>query len=116
LALVLFCLGHPDQAFAHSNASIAEARGLAHPPSLALALAMGAGFCSLDGNDATLNERAEELVAVATEQGFPHWLEWGTMNRGWAKVRTGDVIEGMSLLRSALAAQRATGAELYAPL
>jgi len=35
LAWVLFCLGYPDQALARSNASIAEARRLAHPPSLA---------------------------------------------------------------------------------
>jgi predicted ATPase len=116
LGIVLFCLGYPDQAFAQSDAYIAEARRLAHPPSLALALAMGAGLPALDGNDAALNERSEELVAVATEQGFPHWLVWGTMNRGWAKVKNGDVTEGTSLLRSALAAHRTTGAELYAPL
>jgi predicted ATPase len=38
------------------------------------------------------------------------------MVRGWVKVRNGDVTEGMSLLLSALAAHRATGAELFAPL
>jgi hypothetical protein len=37
LGIVLFCLGHPDQASAQSNAAIAEARRLAHPPSLAAA-------------------------------------------------------------------------------
>jgi hypothetical protein len=116
LAWVLFCLGHPDQAFAQSKASIAEARRLVHPPSLAAGLAIGAVFLTLDGNDAALNERAEELVAVATEQGFPSWLAWGTMFRGWVKVRNDDVTEGMSLLRTALAAHRATGAALTAPL
>ena len=35
LGIVLFCLGFPDQALARSNAAIAEARRLAHPPSLA---------------------------------------------------------------------------------
>ena len=38
LGFVLFCLGYPDQALAQSNAAIAEARRLAHPPSLALSL------------------------------------------------------------------------------
>ena len=38
LAIVLFCLGFPDQALAQSNAAIAEARRLAHPPSLAACL------------------------------------------------------------------------------
>jgi predicted ATPase len=116
LAWVLFCLGHPDQAFAQSKTSIAEARRLVHPPSLAAGLTIGAVFLTLDGNGAALNERAEELVAVATEQGFPAWLAWGTMVRGWVKVKNGDVTEGMSLLRGGLAAYRATGAELVAPV
>ncbi len=116
LAIVFFCLGYLDQAFAQSNASIAAARRLAHPPSLAAGLAVGAMLLSLDGNDAALNERAEELVAVATEQGFPFWVAAGTVFRGWVKVKNGDVTKGLSLLRSGLAAQRATGAELNAPL
>jgi predicted ATPase len=82
LAIVLFCQGYPDQAFARSSAYIAEARRLAHPPSLAPGLAVGA------------------------------WL----LSIGWIKVRSGDVTEGMSLLRSGLAAYRATGAELFAPV
>ena len=41
LGIVLFCLGFPDQALAQSNAAIAEARRLAHPPSLAASLAIG---------------------------------------------------------------------------
>jgi predicted ATPase len=69
-----------------------------------------------DGNDATLNELAEELLAVTTEQGFPYWLAAGTMLRGCAKVKNGDVTEGMSLLRSGLAASRATGYVLVAPI
>ena len=116
LANVLFCLGYPDQAFARINAAIAEARRLAHPPSLAAGLALGAGLLSLDGNDAALNERAEQLVAVTTEQSFPFWVAGGTAIRGCAKVRNGDVTEGISLLRSGLAAFRATGAEVTAPL
>jgi predicted ATPase len=116
LATVLFCLGYPDQAFARSKASIAEARRVSHPPSLAAGLSLGATLLALDGNDGALNERAEELVAVTTEQGFPYFLAQGTAIRGYAKVRNGDVTEGVSLLRSALAAHRATGAEVLVPL
>ena len=83
---------------------------------MAAGLALGTLLHQVAGNDAALNERAEELVAVTTEQGFPVWVAWGTMLRGWVKVRNGDVTEGMSLLRSGLAAYRATGAELFAPL
>jgi predicted ATPase len=116
LAIVLFCLGYPDQAFVRSNAAITEARRLAHPPSLAAGLALGAVLLMLGGNDAAMNERAEELVAVTTEWGFPYWIAGGTIVRGWAKVKNGHVTEGMSLLRSGWAVQRGTGAELLAPL
>ena len=100
LGIVLFCLGYPDQALARSNAAIAEARRLAHPPSLAVSLAIGARLLSLVGDNAALDERADQLVAVATEQGFPYWRAQGTIYRGWVKVKNGDVAEGISLLRS----------------
>ncbi len=77
LGIVLFCLGYPDQALAQSNAAIAEARRLAHPPSLAVSLAIGAMLLSLVGDNAVLAERADQLVAVATEQGFPFWRAHG---------------------------------------
>jgi DNA-binding winged helix-turn-helix (wHTH) protein/predicted ATPase len=109
LGIVLFCLGYPDQALAQSRAAIAEARRLTHPPSLASALAIGAGLLSLGGDNAALGDRADELVAITTEQGFPAWHAQGTIYRGYAKAENGDVVEGVSLLRSGLSAYRATG-------
>jgi predicted ATPase len=115
LGIVLLCLGYPDQALAESNAAIAAAQRLAHPPSLAVTLAVGAIFLSLTGDDAALDEWADQLVAVATEQGFPVWGAVGTIHRGWVKVKNGDVTEGMSLVRSGSAAYRATGTEMWTP-
>jgi len=115
LGIVLFCLGCPHQALARSNAAIAEARRLAHPSSLAVSLNIGTRLLSLDGDDAALGERADQLIAVATEQGFPLWRGLGTIYRGWAKAKNGDVKEGLSLLRRGLAAYRGTGAELWMP-
>jgi predicted ATPase len=111
LGTVLFCLGFPDQALAQTNAAIAEARGLAHPPSLAMSLSMGARLLSLVGENAALDQLAGQLVAVATEQGFPVWGAAGTIFRGWVKVKNGDVAEGISLLRSGTAAYGATGTD-----
>jgi predicted ATPase len=115
LGIVLLCLGYPDQALAQSNAAIAEARRWAHPPSLASALAIGAGLLSLGGDNAALDERADQLVAITTEQGFPAWHAQGTVYRGYAKVKNGDVMTGISLLRSGLRAYRATGTETWIP-
>jgi predicted ATPase len=115
LGIVLFCLGFPDQALAWSNASIAEPRRLAHPPSLASSLGLSTVLLSLVGDDAVLGERADENVAVAAEHGFAYWMAAGTIFGGWLRVKKGDVTDGMSLLRSGTAAFRATGMEVWTP-
>jgi class 3 adenylate cyclase/predicted ATPase len=113
--IVLFCLGFPDQASAMSAAAIAEAQRLAHPTSLALSLAFGAALLSLVGDDAALDERVDQLIAVAAKQGFPHWHAVGTIYRGWVRAKNGDVAAGISLLRSGSTAYRVTGSEAWRP-
>jgi predicted ATPase len=115
LGNALFCLGFPDQAFAHVSTAITEARRLAHPPSLAGSLTLGAVRLSFDGDDALLGEWADQLVAVASEQGFPHLAAQGTTYRGEALVRNGNLAEGLSLLRDGSAAFSATGAKVFVP-
>jgi class 3 adenylate cyclase/predicted ATPase len=115
LEIVLFCLGFPDQARVQSNAAIAEARRLAHPPSLATSLSMAIRLHWLVGDSTALDELAEELVAVAAEHDFGQFRAQGTICRGWVKVENGDVAEGLSLLRSGTAAFRATGQRIWLP-
>jgi len=115
LGLVLLCLGYPDQALAWGTEAIAEARRMAHPPSLAVSLAFGAMQLSLLGDDAVFRESADELIAVAIEQDFPLWRAAGKIFHGWAKAQNGDAAEGISLLRSGLVAYRATGAKMWMP-
>ena len=111
LGIALFCLGFPDQALAQSNAGIAEALTLAHPPSLVSSLALGCRLLSLSGDTAALDERAGQLIAAASEQRFPLYGALGTIYRGWCKSIAGDVIEGISLLRNGSSTYNATGAE-----
>jgi predicted ATPase len=115
LGFVLFCLGFPDQALARTNAAIAEAGMLAHSPSLASSLMGGTILLSLADDRGALDERAEDLVTVATDQGFLFWRPMGMIYRGWVKVQNGDAAEGISLLRHGSAAYRATGAQLWMP-
>jgi predicted ATPase len=115
LGIVLFCLGFPDQALVWGSAAVTEALRLAHPPSLAVTLAIALRLLSLVGDDAVLDERAEQLVAVTTEQGFPQMRAMGAIYRGWAKVKNGDIAVGISLLRSGSTAYRATGADAFMP-
>jgi class 3 adenylate cyclase/predicted ATPase len=115
LGIVLFCLGFPDQAFARSLAAVVEARKLGHLRSLAISLTNGTTVLSFLGDSAALDEWVDQAVAVTTEQGFPVWRAQGAILRGWARVKNGDVAEGISLLRSGLSAYRATGAEAWTP-
>jgi predicted ATPase/DNA-binding winged helix-turn-helix (wHTH) protein/class 3 adenylate cyclase len=114
LAIVLFCLGFPDQALARSRAAVAEAQHLAHPRSLAVTLALTCRLLVLAGDDETLAQRADELSGVATEQGFAVGAQ-GTVYRGWVKVKQRELTKGMSLIRAGLAAYRAREAELWMP-
>jgi class 3 adenylate cyclase/predicted ATPase len=111
LGIALFCLGFPAQALVQSNAAIAEARVLEHPPSLAACLAQGARLLSLGGDAAALDGRASELLALASEQGFPWYRALGMIYRGWSKVVSGDVADGITLMRSGSVAYRATDAQ-----
>jgi predicted ATPase len=115
LGIVLFCLGYPHQALARSNAAIANAKRLAHPPVLAVSLNIGTLPLSLVGDDAAVSACADQVFALATEQGFPQWRAEATIYRGWVKVKNGDVTEGISLVRRGSVAFRATGAEMWMP-
>jgi len=115
LGVVLFCLGFPDQALTQSNKAIAGARRLPHPPSLAMSLGMDALLLSIIGDDMGLEQRTDDLVAVATDQGFPFYRATGAIFRGWVKAKNPDVTEGLSLLRAGSSAYSATGATAWMP-
>jgi class 3 adenylate cyclase/predicted ATPase len=115
LGIVLFCLGFPDRAMERSKAAIAIARQRCHSTALAVSLSDSTLQLSLVGDNAALDERADQLIAVATEHGFPLWGAQGTIYRGWAKVKNNYLAEGISLLRSGANAYRATGAEAWTP-
>ena len=116
VAWTLLLLGQADQALAQSRCALAWARELSNPHTLAFALHVNCVFHQLRGDGANLAERAEELVALATEQGFPHFVGTGTCFRGWAMLAVGGSIEdAISTMRWGLATKRATGAEIKVP-
>jgi predicted ATPase len=80
-----------------------------------VSLSIGNRLLSLVGDHSAMNALADDLITVAAEQSFTFWSAQGTIYRGYARVRSGDVPEGISLLRSGSSAYRATGAELWMP-
>jgi predicted ATPase len=61
------------------------------------------------------HERAEALMALATEQRFAQQLAQATIMRGWALAAQGQGAEGTAQMRQGLAAHQATGTERLRP-
>ncbi|MGB6946175.1 MAG: BTAD domain-containing putative transcriptional regulator [Bryobacteraceae bacterium] len=107
--------GDAEEAAAKSEESIALARELSHPFSLAIALDYAAmlDVFRQDGRQALA--RAGEACAVCRKHGFAYYLAWAEMLEGWAKAVEGDAGAGLTQLRRGLDALKATGAELRLP-
>ena len=63
-----------------------------------------------------IQERAEAVIALSTDQGFPVWLAAGTFAKGWALAALGQSTEGIMQMRQGLAAWRTTGMSVAVPL
>jgi class 3 adenylate cyclase/tetratricopeptide (TPR) repeat protein len=109
------CLGFPDRGLASSNKAVVQARELDHPPSLASSLAVDALLLALVDDNAALEKSTDQLVALTNEQRFAFWGALGAIYRGWVKVVSGDLAEGISHLRRGLTAFRANGMDSWTP-
>ena len=115
MAWTLWLLGYPDQALERIQEALTLARELSRPLSLAWALNSAAMVHQFLQEGQAAQEQAEAGVALCTEQGFPYWLAFGTILRGWALAKQGQEEEGIAWMRQGLAAVRATGAEQGRP-
>jgi predicted ATPase len=113
--LILWTLGYPDQALQSSQEALALSQELSHPLSLAYALYMAACLHQFRREGSAVQERAEATITLSTEQGLPLFLAQGTLLLGWALVNRGRGAEGIVLIRKALTAYQASGAELLRP-
>ena len=115
LSLTLGVLGFADQAAARSREAVAEARELSHPISLAFALSVACRLYFVLDDVPTVRLRADELIALTTEQGFAFFLAMGTCYRGWTMVEDGDAEAGTDLLRHGIEGFKASGAAWTLP-
>jgi class 3 adenylate cyclase/predicted ATPase len=114
-ALTLRLLGYPDQALESITVSLTLAQDLAHPYSLAYALMWAAVVHQFRREQRAAQARAEELLALAREQGFAHWVAAGTIWQGWVQSEQGQRTEGIAQMRQGVAGWRASGVELWRP-
>jgi len=111
----LFCLGYFDQARLECEAAVEEGRKSGHAFSLTAALS---GACQVDWGIRSREEllaRADALIALSDEHGFPFHRAAGTIYRGWALAGSGQTGQGIALLEAGVAACRAMGAVTDVP-
>jgi hypothetical protein len=107
--------GCPEQGFEAGSAAIAQARRDRQASTLCGALAFRAASMLPRNDPASVFPLAEECIAIADDAGLLHWLAIATGYRGWAMARHGAAVEGVALLRRAIAIWRATGAAVACP-
>jgi predicted ATPase len=67
-------------------------------------------LCGLPRGLYDIRRHAEQTVSLSSEHGFPFWLAWGLLYRGWSMTSLGGSEEGYGLIAKGLALHRATGA------
>ncbi len=112
---VLGLLGYLDQSLQRSREALALAHELSHPFSLAYTLGFTAILHQRRRAIQPVQELAEVMIALATEQEFTTWVATGWMLQGWALTAQGRAEEGLTQLERGLTTYQATGAALGRP-
>jgi predicted ATPase len=123
VAWALWLLGYPDQALKRARQAVAFARELSQPLNIAFALNHGVIVAQLCRDAQLTREWAEALMALSTDQGFPHLLGIGSILRGWVLSEHGaqGVVgqagraEGSAQIRRGIETFRATGGQAAQP-
>jgi len=116
LAGALWMLGYPEQARQKSAEALRLAEAIAHPHILTSALTIAAHVSQLCREVRVTQARAEAVVALATEHGFPFWLAEATIFVGWAQAAQGQGTGGIAQIQHGLATRQAIGLELSQPV
>jgi class 3 adenylate cyclase/predicted ATPase len=102
-ANTLWCLGYPAQAVRRSQGSLALAQHLAHPRSLAQAHHFASFVYYRRREIPMVQGQTEALLALATAQGLPLLVGFGTFWHGWVLVMQGQTEAGMAQIRQGMA-------------
>jgi predicted ATPase len=111
----LWYLGYPDLGLKRARESVALARALSHPFSLAFAEYFLGFLYQRRDEPAPAEGTGDELLTHSLEHGLTDWLAWATILRGWAIARLGRSAEGIERIKEGLAASGLAGAALNLP-
>ena len=114
-AKALWFLGQPDRAVERMLQSLAFARSLNRPFTVAYAFVLTAWLHTYARNVEAVMRYADEAVAVSKEHGFGLWLMAATMFRQWALAQNGHAQQAAEVMKATTATYRAGGGLFNAP-
>ena len=106
--------GFPDRARAGAEASIAAARALEHPHSLAFALCMTLPVYMVRAEYAYIEKLSAEAMDLSTEHRLGHWLAFARFMNGAARAHR-DLDQGIATMQIGLADFHAAGGRASLP-
>ena len=111
--MVLWFLGHPDQALRICEEARAYADASQYPFSQAMARSIGLRVHQLRGEAAVVVSQANAAIALCEEHEFVHYLAMALILRGWASAQQGEFEKGVAEIQEGLEKERVTGALLF---
>jgi len=108
----LWALGYPDRALARAAETLSIARAQAHPTMVAFALVVIQGIHLYRGEAAEALAVGDEISSICREFELPQEAEWSRSFQGYALHVQGQTLDGIEVLKDALARQKAISAGL----
>lgn len=108
----LWALGYPDRAMQRATETLAIARSQNMPTMIAFSLVVLQGIHLYRGEAAEALSVGDEILALCREYELPQEAEWSKGFQGYALYLLGRHNEGIEVLKSSLAQQKAISAGL----
>jgi tetratricopeptide (TPR) repeat protein len=113
LGMTLTVLGYIDQGRRRMDEAVSEARLLKSQYTLAEVLTFAGLTERHCGSPRTVQQHAEEIVALSSEHGLQFWLEVGKAGLlGWSLAALGDARRGLDLIKKGMSVFATDGAML----
>jgi predicted ATPase len=91
--------GYPDQARAQADETLSLAAQLSHPFTRAITLAYATMLHQFCRDLSRVDSFAEATITLCAEHGFPYYLAWAEVLRGWSRAAGGALDEGIAGIR-----------------
>ena len=111
---VLWSIGDDERATMRATETIRTAEALGHPFTLTVTLSYAAMLAQFRHDVDAVERLASAAIAQATEHGFPYYLGWARVLRGWSHSTTGTDERALDEIRRGIALL-ATTARLRLP-